>query len=50
MNNTYNMKYASYIKTLTLEQQTAELIASRGQKRQRSAAGLKEQVKSFSEL
>ena len=50
MKNTYNMKYASYIATLTPEQKTAELIASQGQKRKRSAAGLKEQVKSFSEL
>ena len=45
MNNSYQKKLASYNSKLT-----AELIASRGQKRQRSAAGLKEQVKSFSAI
>jgi len=52
MNNSYKMKYASYIATLTPEQRKAELMGSLGKNLKRSAAGQKgdEHVKIFSKI
>ena len=52
MNNSYKMKYASYIATLTPEQRKAELMGSLAKNLKRSAAGQKgdEHVKIFSKI